>query len=101
MLLVNVVKTNYYTYELTQEEEIAVRRIIEENEDGEFEYGPADHKIAKAFAWLRSSKKGTSLYENGKIVESDFQIEDFSYSEDNEQDADEWLYLGEINGRTS
>lgn len=96
MLIMDVVTKTHYTYELTQEEERAVCRMIKENKDGEFDYGTDADKISKAFAMLHTGK-ATRLYADGKTTEIEFQVEQFSYSDYNQQDADEWLAVGEVN----
>lgn len=90
MLKIEAIATTWYTYELTEEEENAVKKLIEENEDGKYDYMSEEEKIVKAFSKLYNDGK-TNLYQNSNTVESDFNTESFGYSEFNECNAEEWL----------
>ncbi len=90
MLKIEAVATTWYTYELSEDEEKEVRKIIEENKNGEFDYGTDEENIIKAFEILHESK-GTNLYQDDNTVESDFCTNEYKYSEFNECGASEWI----------
>ena len=92
MLKIQAVATVYYTYELTEEEEQAIRNIIKENPD-EFSCMPADKKIALAYEKLYEEDDSgiCHLYDEGRTTESDSSTEEFNYSEFNDVSAEEWL----------
>lgn len=87
---IEAIATIWYTYELTEEEEKEIRKIIEENENGEFDYGIDEDHIIKAFEILHDTK-GTNLYQDDNTVESDFCTDKYKYSEFNECRAEEWI----------
>ncbi len=90
MLKIEAVATTWYTYELSDEEEKEVRRIIQENKNGEFDYCHGEEAIIKAFEILHETV-GTQLYQDENTVESDFCTDEFNFSEFNECNAKEWL----------
>jgi len=94
MLKIEAVATTWYTYELNEEEEDAVKKLIEENESGEYDGLSEEEKIVKAFSKLYNDGQ-TNLYQDSNTVESDFNTDSFGYSEFNECDAEEWLEGGE------
>lgn len=90
MLKIEIEKTIYYTYELTEKEEHEIRRIISENKDGKFTYGTDEQNIVKAFEILEK-QIGTDAFLDENTVETEVMTNGFKYSEFNECPADEWL----------
>lgn len=90
MLKIEIEKTIYYTYELTEEEQNEIRRIISENKDGIFDYGTYEENVAKAFEIL-DQEIGTNIFQNDDTVETETMTNDFRYSEFNECSAEEFI----------
>ena len=89
MLKIEAVATTWYTYELTDEEEKKVRDIIKENEH-EWRFKSAEEQILEAFEQMYNDCE-TELYNDKRTVESDFNTDEFNYSEFNECNAEKWL----------
>lgn len=94
MLKIEAIATTWYTYELTEEEEDKVKKLIEEDKNGEYDGMSEEEKIVAAFSKLYNNGE-TNLYQDSNTVESDFNTDSFGYSEFNECDAEEWLEGGE------
>ena len=90
MLNIEVVATTTYTYELTSDEEQKVKEMIKNNPKA-FQYMEDDEIIANAVGrlWLNGE---LSIFENdGRTVESDCSVDDFSFSEFNDIDSEDWI----------
>lgn len=90
MLKIETVATTWYTYELNEDEENKIRNMIKENKDGKFDYCSEEESIIKAFEMLYGDGE-TQLYQDDNTVESDFNTDEFKFSEFNECNAEEWL----------
>ena len=90
MLKIEIEKTIYYTYELTEQEENEIRRIIFENKGDVFTYGTDEENIVKAFEIL-DRESGTNAFQDDSTVETETMTNDFRYSEFNECSAEEWI----------
>lgn len=95
MLNIEVVATTTYTYELTPDEEQKVKEMIKHNPK-EFQYMEDDKTIANAVGrlWLNGE---LSIFKNdGRTVESDYSVDDFSFSEFNDIDSEDWIDNNEL-----
>ena len=92
---IEVVATTTYTYELTPDEEQKVKEMIKNNPKA-FQYMEDDEIIANAVCrlWLNGE---LSIFENdGRTVESDCSVNDFSFSEFNDIDSEDWIDNNEL-----
>lgn len=95
MLNIEVVATTTYTYELTSDEEQKVKEMIKNNPKA-FQYMEDDEIIANAVGrlWLNGE---LSIFENdGRTVDSDCSVDDFSFSEFNDIDSEDWIDNNEL-----
>lgn len=86
---IEVKATAIYTYELTPDEEQAVKELIKNNPE-DFRFMTDDEVIANAVERLWENYQ-LSLYEDNRTAETEVITDEFSISEFNDIDLEDWI----------
>ena len=88
---IEVRATVTYTYDLPETEEQKLIELIKNNPE-DYRYMLDEDRVALAFERLYTdTDENLELYNNNRTVESDFVTDEFSYSEFNDIDAEDWI----------